>query len=104
MSHEMTPQEVAKHVRTYVAVFIALAVLTVITVGVSLLDMSVTNAVIVAMIIASIKGSLVAAFFMHLISERVAIYATLVLCAVFFFMLFMIPVFALAGNAVVSGP
>ena len=105
MSHEMTPQEVAKHVRSYVAVFIALAVLTVVTVAVSYIPgMSVTAAVIVAMIIASIKGSLVAAVFMHLISERVAVYATLVLCALFFFMLFMIPIFVHAGNAVVSGP
>ncbi len=104
MSHEMTPQEVAKHVRTYVAVFIALAALTVVTVAVSYADLSVTAAVIVAMIIATIKGSLVAAFFMHLISERVAIYATLVLCAIFFFMLFMIPVFAHSGNVVSLGP
>ncbi len=98
MSHEMTPQEVAKHVRSYIVVFIALAALTVITVAVSYLDLSVTMAVIVAMIIATIKGSLVAAVFMHLISERVAVYATLALCAVFFFMLFMIPVFTHAGN------
>ena len=103
MSHEMTPHEVAKHVRTYVAVFIALAALTIITVAVSYADLSVTKAVIVAMIIATIKGSLVAAFFMHLISERVAVYATLALCAIFFFVLFMIPVFVHAGNVVPLG-
>ncbi len=102
MSHEMTPQEVAKHVRTYIGVFIALAALTVVTVAVSYLHLTIMWAVIVAMIIASIKGTLVAAFFMHLISERTAVYATLALCAVFFFMLFMIPVFTHAGNVAPS--
>ncbi len=102
MSREMTPQEVAKHVRTYIGVFIALAALTVVTVAVSYLHLTITWAVIVAMIIASIKGSLVAAFFMHLISERTAVYATLVVCALCFFMLFMIPVFTHAGNVATS--
>ena len=102
MSHEMTPQEVAKHVRTYIGVFIALAALTVVTVAVSYLHLTIMWAVIVAMIIASIKGTLVAAFFMHLISERTAVYATLALCAVFFLVLFMIPVFVHAGNVAPS--
>jgi cytochrome c oxidase subunit 4 len=104
MSHEMTPAEVAKHVRTYVVVFIALAALTVITVAVSYVHLSIFWAVVIAMIVASVKGTLVAAFFMHLISERVAIYATLVLSAIFFIMLMMIPVFAHSGNVVVNGP
>lgn len=103
MSHEMTPAEVAKHVRTYIAVFIALAALTVVTVAVSYLHLSIFWAVVVAMIVACVKGSLVAAFFMHLISERMAIYATLVLSALFFIMLMLIPVFAHAGNVVVDG-
>ena len=46
-------------------------------------------AVVVALIIASIKGGLVAAVFMHLISERQAIYSLLLL-TVFFFILLMV--------------
>jgi cytochrome c oxidase subunit 4 len=54
--------------RTYIAVFAALLLLTVITVLVSYVDLGLGN-VAVAMAIASVKASLVALFFMHLKSE-----------------------------------
>ncbi len=49
----------------YFAVFGALMVLTAVTVGVSMLDLG-KPAIIVAMIVAIIKASLVSAYFMHL--------------------------------------
>jgi caa(3)-type oxidase subunit IV len=49
-------------------------------------------AVTVAMIDAGIKGTLVACYFMHLISERKLIYAVLALTAAFFFALLALPV------------
>lgn len=52
----------------YVAVFAALLVLTGATVGVSYVDLGLWN-VAVALLIASIKASLVALFFMHLKHE-----------------------------------
>ncbi|GIR89351.1 MAG: hypothetical protein CM15mP87_08430 [Candidatus Neomarinimicrobiota bacterium] len=61
------------HIQTYIRVFIALGVLTVITVAVSYLEVSFIEAFFLAITIASIKGSLVLGFFMHLISERAAI-------------------------------
>lgn len=54
--------------RTYSAVFAALLLLTVATVAVSYVDMGLWNAV-VALLIASVKASLVALFFMHLRGE-----------------------------------
>jgi cytochrome c oxidase subunit 4 len=50
---------------TYIGVWVALVVLTAITVGVSRFDFGTWNTV-VALLIATIKGSLVALFFMHL--------------------------------------
>ena len=47
-------------------VFGALMVLTIITVGVSYVHLPVAAAVTVALIVATIKGSLVALYFMHL--------------------------------------
>ena len=41
-------------------------------------------AVTVALLVATIKGSLVACYFMHLISEKKLIYAVLALTVVFF--------------------
>jgi cytochrome c oxidase subunit 4 len=84
-------ESIRKQTRTYIGVFVALMVLTVLTVAVSYFHMPVVLAVIVALIIASFKGSLVAAFFMHLAHERRAIYWILLLTVVFFLFLMFIP-------------
>lgn len=89
--HEMSVEDVRKHVRTYIMVFVALMALTVITVAVSYLHLSVTWAITVALFIATIKGSLVAAYFMHLVSEKKLIYYTLLLTFSFFIVLMIIP-------------
>ncbi len=44
-----------------------------------------------ALFVATIKGSLVACYFMHLISERKLIYAVLAVTAVFFIALLALP-------------
>jgi cytochrome c oxidase subunit 4 len=62
--------DVAKQVRGYLMVFGALLGLTLITVGVSYLDLPEVETVVVALIIATTKASLVAMFFMHLKGER----------------------------------
>jgi len=69
----------------------ALMALTILTVGVSYLHLATHEAIIVALLIASIKGSLVALFFMHLIDERRLIYWVLSLTALFFLFLMLIP-------------
>jgi cytochrome c oxidase subunit IV len=89
MSHSV--EEVQKQVRTYVRVFLALALLTVVTVGVSYLHMPIAMAVAVALFIALIKSSLVAAFFMHLVSEKKIIRAILGLTVAFFLVLLLWP-------------
>ncbi len=86
--------EIKKHVKTYVTVFVALLALTLITVTVSYLHLDVPAAITVALIIATIKGSLVASYFMHLISEKKVIYGALILTAVFFVALMWLPIFA----------
>jgi cytochrome c oxidase subunit 4 len=84
--------DIDKHVRVYITVFVALMVLTVITVAVSYLDLSVVPAVTVALFIAVVKGSLVAGYFMHLVSEKKLIYAVLLLTVAFFIALLALPV------------
>ena len=84
--------DIQKHVRTYMVVFVALMVLTFVTVAISTLHLPVRTAIILALIIASIKGSLVACFFMHLISEKKAIYSLLVMTFVFFVALLFLPI------------
>ena len=84
-------EEIKKETRVYILVFVALAALTLVTVGVSYLHLSVGAAIALALFIATIKGSLVAAFFMHLLSERKVIYAVLILTLVFFVVLLLVP-------------
>ena len=77
-------EEIRQETRKYWVVFLALVALTVITVAVSYLDLSTGMAVFVALLVACVKGGMVAGVFMHLISERQAIYAILILTVVFF--------------------
>ena len=88
---EHAPEEIRKHVKIYISVFVALAALTVITVTVSYLHLPIHKAVLVALAIASIKGSLVALFFMHLISENQIIYWVLGLAFNFYAVLLLMP-------------
>lgn len=84
--------DIDKHVRTYILVFVALMALTVITVAVSYLDLTTGPAVALALFIAVVKGSLVACYFMHLISEKKLIYAVLLFTVIFFLAVLLGPV------------
>lgn len=95
------PEAIRKHVRVYMMVFAALAILTVVTVAVSYLDVSVPVAIAIALVIASFKASLVACYFMHLISERQAIYGILAISALFLVVMLLVPTIT-ANDMVVS--
>ena len=84
--------DIDRHVRVYITVFVALMALTIITVAISYLQLPLTLAVTVALLVATVKGSLVACYFMHLVSEKKLIYAVLALTAVFFVALLALPV------------
>ena len=83
--------DIRSHVKTYFMIFGALMVLTMITVAVSYLELATPLAVTVALIVATIKGSLVAMYFMHLLHERKVIYWALMLTVVFFIFLMFVP-------------
>jgi cytochrome c oxidase subunit 4 len=84
--------DIDRHVRVYITVFVALMVLTVVTVAVSRFHLPVPIAITVALVVATVKGALVACYFMHLISEKKLIYAVLILTAAFFVVLLALPV------------
>ena len=63
-------EDIKKHVRIYITVFAALAVLTMVTVAVGYLHLPILPALVAAIVIATIKAGLVASYFMHLISEE----------------------------------
>ena len=85
------PAEIKKSIRTYGIVGGMLFVFTGITVAVNQVHLAVPLAITVALIIATMKGSMVAAIFMHLNHEKKWIYGALILTVVFFVVLMMLP-------------
>jgi cytochrome c oxidase subunit 4 len=85
-------EEIRKQVKGYKLVFGALALGTVLTVAVASLHLPIAAAIAIALLIASTKASLVAGWFMHLKSERKAIYAVLGVTVAFFLLLLSWPV------------
>jgi len=84
--------DIQSHLKVYWAVFAALLIGTLLTVGMYFVHFqSVALTVGIALFIASIKAFLVAGFFMHLLSEKKTIYSMLAVTGVFFvFMMFLI--------------
>jgi cytochrome c oxidase subunit 4 len=92
------PESIRKSVRSYIAVFVLLMIFTVITVAVSRFHFGVPVAITVALIIASIKGSMVASVFMHLSYERKWIYGALILTGLGFLILMSVPSFTMMDH------
>ena len=87
------PASVRASIRKYVMIGVALLAFTVITVAVNRVHLIVPLAITVALIIACVKGSMVAAVFMHLSDEKRWIYGELLLTAIFFAVLMSVPFF-----------
>ena len=83
---------VKQEVRVYVVVFVSLALLTVVTVAISYLDLPTVLAISVALVVATVKAGLVAGYFMHLLSEEKVILWLLLLCVAFLVALMVLPV------------
>ena len=84
---------VKQSIRSYLMIGVALLVFTGITVAANLVHLPVHWAIVVALIIASIKASMVALVFMHLSHEKQWIYGSLVLTVAFFIVLMTVPSF-----------
>jgi cytochrome c oxidase subunit 4 len=97
MTH-MDLEKTQKTIKLYVTVGVALLVFTVITVAVNQVHLAVPAAITVALIIATMKGSMVASVFMHLSHERKWIYGALLLTVVFFIVLMSVPLFTQMDN------
>ncbi len=92
MSTHSDPAAIQKSIRSYVTVFVLLMICTLATVAAKELHFAVPIAIAIALIIASVKGSMVAGVFMHLSHEKQAIYGALLLTFVFFIVLLFLPV------------
>jgi cytochrome c oxidase subunit 4 len=93
-----SPADVKKSVRSYMIVFGSLMVLTVVTVAAASLQVGVAAGIVIALIIATVKGSMVAAVFMHLSHEKRWIYGSLLLTAAFFIVLMLVPLLTVSDT------
>jgi caa(3)-type oxidase subunit IV len=94
MSHSEA-DHVRSHVPVYIGVFLALIIFSFITVALTGFHIPIVwLAVGLGLLVAIVKGSLVAIFFMHLSAEAKAIYWTLALTGVLFLPLLFLPLFA----------
>tara|TARA_Y100000590_G_C15157383_1_gene802230 strand:- start:85 stop:387 length:303 start_codon:yes stop_codon:yes gene_type:complete len=91
-------EHIEQHIKVYLTVFGALAVLTVVTVLVSYLNVSSIEAIFLALTIATIKASLVAGYFMHLIDEKQTIIYILCLTFLFFLICMFIPLITVTDS------
>jgi cytochrome c oxidase subunit IV len=98
------PADIQKSVRSYIMVFVMLMIFTVITVAASRFHLAVPVGIAVALIIAAMKGSMVAAVFMHLSHEKRWVYGTLLLTAAFFFVLLLLPLFTSLDSLAIGSP
>src|SRR6202049_3594331 len=92
------PAEVRKTVRTYLTVGALLFLGTAITVAANRLQLVVPLAVTVALLIATVKGSMVASVFMHLSHEKKWIYGALLLTVAFFVVLMLVPLLTVSDT------
>jgi cytochrome c oxidase subunit 4 len=94
--------DIAPHVRGYVAVFVALLVLTLATVAVSSLRLPAAPTIAVGLTIASVKAALVVLFFMHLKGERALVVWLLALTAFLFVALLALILWSEADHIVAA--
>ena len=92
------PEAIRKSIRTYGIIGGLLLVFTAITVAVNQVHLAVPLAITVALIIATMKGSMVASVFMHLSHERKWIYGALLLTVVFFVVLLFVPLLTVSDT------
>jgi len=85
------PASIKKNIRVYLMVGAALFVGTALTVAANQVHLAVPLAITVALIIATTKGSLVAAVFMHLSNEKKWIYGALILTVIGFIVVMSLP-------------
>jgi len=76
--------DIKSEIKIYYYVFGALIFFSALTVGVSYIHFGLIIGITVALLIALVKGSLVASHFMHLKSEKKLVYFVLIMTVIFF--------------------
>src|SRR6476661_3458117 len=88
---DVTPEEIQKSIKKYLIIGAILIIFTIITVALSYVEMPTHGMnIIVGLIVAAFKASLVGLIFMHLNHERSLIYKILAFTTVFLIAMFLL--------------
>ncbi|HCN31044.1 MAG TPA: hypothetical protein DIT64_20475 [Verrucomicrobiales bacterium] len=99
-----SPEEIQKSIRKYLWIGGILIFFTVVTVGLSYVELPTHGLnILVGMIVATFKAALVALIFMHLNHERILIYKVLAFTTVFCLALFLLFIFSASDPLVFEG-
>ncbi len=100
--HEI--EHIKSHIKVYVWIFAMLILGTILTVAISYVDFGAAwKNITVGLIIATIKATLVAGWFMHLISEKKLIYSIMAVTVFFFVALGFITIWSMMGASLIGG-
>jgi cytochrome c oxidase subunit 4 len=101
---EHEAEHIKAHVKVYMLIFAMLIVGTILTVAVSYKDFGAPWInITIGLIIASIKASLVAGWFMHLVSEKKLIYSVMVATVFFFIALAFLTIWSMTHSSLIGG-
>jgi cytochrome c oxidase subunit IV len=102
--HSHDAEHIKAHLKVYFLIFAMLIVGTILTVAISYVDFGAAwKNITIGMIIATIKATLVAGWFMHLISEKKLIYSIMLVTVMFFIALGFITIWSMAGSSLIGG-
>ena len=93
-----TKEEIQKEVKKHITIYGLLLFLTAVNFFVSRMHLSAMQTLTGVLLIASIQGSLVACYFMHLISEKKLIHFVLILTIIGFITLLLFPLLGFLGR------
>ena len=91
-------------IKGYLIVFFALLVGTLFTVWASYIDLGHHWNIVLALVIACVKGFLVAGYFMHLVTEKKMIYTVLAFTAFFFAGLMFLTLWSMQHDSLIHWP
>src|ERR1051325_4483963 len=91
-------------IKGYLIVFFALLVGTLFTVWASQIDLGHHWNIVLALVIACVKGFLVAGYFMHLVTEKKMIYTVLAFTAFFFAGLMFLTLWSMEKHSLIYVP
>ena len=102
--HDHEAEHIKAHVKVYLLIFGMLILGTIVTVAISYKDFGAAWInITIGLIIASIKATLVAGWFMHLISEKKMVHSILIVAGFFFAVLVALCIWTMAPESLIGG-